>query len=477
MNRRINGWRRRPALVMSLAAVLTLAVSLQAPAPPGRAAALIRPTEPAELLYSSAPAQADAGLTRLLTTYGVEQGGRWALVVKKLDTGQQATVRADQRVVSASLYKLFVLYEVFRQWDAGDLSLDELIRITPAQAAEDIAIDNLQFTVGERYPVSRLLDRMIVRSDNTAAIALVERVGLANINRSLRDLGLTNSRMDFATDNMTTAADVAALLERIALGQAISPAASRRMLDLLLAQQLNDLIPVGVPAAVPVAHKTGTLPGLRHDAGIVYGPSGPYIVVALLDNLTDNERAYVWTPRLSEEVYRYFNDFPGQPIRYFPFTGHFAASPFLRLWNTYQGAATLGNPLGAEQVVDGSRVQWFERARLSVPVDDPTPDRVAIADLGAEALGERTFAPLPDPDDPGKQWFAATGQVLDGPFLAYWQTHGGARLFGAPLSPVFTEDLPGVGAVPVQYFERARFELHGEEVRLSDLGRLLHDSN
>jgi beta-lactamase class A len=463
-------------VVLSIAAVVTLIGSLQAPAAPGRAAQPMRPTEPAELLYSSAPAQADAGLARLLTTHGVERGARWALLVKKLDTGQQATYRSDQRTVAASLYKLFVLYEVFRQWDAGDLRLDEPILITARHAAEDLAIDNLQFTVGQSYPISHLLDRMIVRSDNTAAIALVERVGIAGVNRSLRDLGLTNSRLDFAGENITTAADVAALLERIALGQAISPEASRRMLDVLLAQQLNDLIPAGVPASVPVAHKTGTLPGLRHDAGIVYGPSGPYIFVALLDELIDNERAYVWTPGLSEAVYDYFNEFPAQPIRYFPFTGHFAASPFLRLWNTHQGAATIGNPLGPEQIGDGNRVQWFERARLSVPVDDPTPDRVEIERLGAEALGERTFAALPDPADPTRRWFAATGQVLDGPFLAYWQRHGGSRMFGAPLSPVFTEDLPGAGAVPVQYFERARFELHGEEVRLSNLGRLLHDS-
>lgn len=436
-------------------------------------ATLPQAPDPTALVYSSAPALADAGLSAVITgtVKGVE--GRWEIVVKKLDTGQQATYGSGAPIVSASLYKLFVLYEVFRQWDAGDLSFDERLMITAAAAAEDAAIDNLKFTVGSTVPISTLLDRMIAVSDNTAAITLSHRVGIDNINRTLQTIGLTDSRLDFAADNITTADDVADLLERIATGQAISVDASRRMRDLLLGQEINDLIPATLPANVPVAHKTGTLNGLRHDAGIVYGASGPYVLVVMNTGLIDTRVAYTVTPRLSLALYKYFNDRPSQPARYFADAGQFVASPFLRVWNTYGGAATIGNPVGPEQVVDGYRVQWFERARLGLPPGPADPARVEFGDLGREALGDRTYPALPDPGADNLRWFSATGQVLRGGFRTYWETHGGQRLFGNPLSPELSEDLPGLGPTTVQYFERARLEAHPDQIVVSDLGRQL----
>jgi hypothetical protein len=120
-------------------------------------------------------------------------------------------------------------------------------------------------------------------------------------------------------------------------------------------------------------------------------------------------------------------------------------------------------------------VQWFERARLGLPPGPASPTRVEFGSLGREALGTRRYAPVPDPGTPGTLWVAATGQVIGGPFLAYWQRYGGLGLFGNPISPRLTEDVPGSGPLPVQYFEHARFELHdNNEVVLSKLGLLLY---
>jgi beta-lactamase class A len=422
------------------------------------------------LVYSSAPALADAGLNDLIAKAVSGADGRWEIVVKKLDTGQRATYGSGTAIISASLYKLFVLYEVFRQWDAGDLSFDERLTITASAAAEDAAIDNLKFTIGSQVPIRTLLNRMIAVSDNTAAITLSRRVGIDNINRTLQNIGLTHSRIDFAADNITTADDIADLLERIATGQAISVDASRQMLDLLLAQEINDLIPATLPANVPVAHKTGTLDGLRHDAGIVYGASGPYVFVVMSTDLADTRVAYEVAPRLSLDIYRYFNNRPSQPARFFAATGQWVASPFLRVWNTYGGDATIGNPLGPEQVVNGYRVQWFERARLGLPPGPADPARVEFGDLGREALGDRTFPAVDDPGEDDMLWFSDTGQVLKGGFRDYWASHGGLRLFGNPISPELTEDLPGLGPTTVQYFERARLEARPDQIVVSDLG-------
>lgn len=444
---------------------------------PARAAPVPRTVSaqavPPPLLVSSAAPLRDAGLDEVIAGYVAGVSGQWEVAVKKLDTGQAASYHSNTPIVSASLYKLFVMYEVFRQWDAGTLRLDERLVITPSAAAEDAAIGNLKFTVGSSVPISTLLDRMIAASDNTAALTLTRRVGLDNVNRTLQTIGLTHSRLDFTDDNITTADDVADLLERIALGRAVSRDASRQMLDLLLGQELNDLLPATLPTDVPVAHKTGTLIGLRHDAGIVYGPSGPYVLVFMSNGLANEEVAYRIAPRLSADIYDYFTEHPSQPARYFAASGQFVASPFLRVWNTYGGAATLGNPIGPEQVVDGYRIQWFERGRLGLPVGAATPENVDFGDLGREALGDRSYPPVADPDDPDQLWFSETGQVLQGGFRAFWQTHGGVRLFGNPISPEITEDLPGLGPTTVQYFERARLEARPAGIAVSDLGRQL----
>ncbi len=86
--------------------------------------------------------------------------------------------------------------------------------------------------------------------------------------------------------------------------------------------------------------------------------------------------------------------------------------------------------------------------------------------------------PVPDPKQPGVQWFAPTGHTLRGIFLDYWNRYGGLYQFGYPITEEFFEP---VGAdnrlLRVQYFERNRFEFHPEfanteyEVLLGSLGR------
>lgn len=78
----------------------------------------------------------------------------------------------------------------------------------------------------------------------------------------------------------------------------------------------------------------------------------------------------------------------------------------------------------------------------------------------------------------GSQFFPATGYTVSGPFLAYWQAHGGLAIFGNPISEAQTErDTFRSRTALVQWFERARFELHPEragtpyEVELSLLGQ------
>ncbi|MGH7246239.1 MAG: serine hydrolase, partial [Candidatus Levyibacteriota bacterium] len=106
-------------------------------------------------------------------------------------------------------------------------------------------------------------------------------------------------------DPTTTASDIALFFEKLYKGQMINSTYANTMLDLLKQQKLNEKIPKYLPDSVPVAHKTGELEGVTHDAGIIYAPNSPYILVALSDSDSPdfaNERIAA----VSQAVYNFF---------------------------------------------------------------------------------------------------------------------------------------------------------------------------
>src|SRR5439155_23798874 len=122
------------------------------------------------------------------------------------------------------------------------------------------------------------------------------------ITSRMRALALNHSEIN-DTGAFTSPGDVAHLLASVARGEAVNGAASQRMLDLLGAQQHNDRLPAPLPLNVRVAHKTGELPGLRHDAGIVFAPSGKYVLVAMVDDAPSESEARAAIVDISRSVY------------------------------------------------------------------------------------------------------------------------------------------------------------------------------
>jgi beta-lactamase class A len=94
--------------------------------------------------------------------------------------------------------------------------------------------------------------------------------------------------------------------EMLALGQAVSPGASSEMLHLLARQRVNDRIPRLLPAGTIVAHKTGNLPGVVNDVGIVYGADLTYIVVVLVDRTRDEGEATRIAADVALAAYEHF---------------------------------------------------------------------------------------------------------------------------------------------------------------------------
>jgi beta-lactamase class A len=106
--------------------------------------------------------------------------------------------------------------------------------------------------------------------------------------------------------NTTTARDLAVLMEAIETDRAASTSSCRLMRDILLRQELNDEIPAGLPPGTPVAHKTGSITGVLHDAAIVY-PRGrePYVLVVLTRGISDERIARSLIADISRLAYEH----------------------------------------------------------------------------------------------------------------------------------------------------------------------------
>ena len=234
-------------------------------------------------------------LDRALT--GVD--GHVGVAVKDLGSGRGAVLAGTTELQSASLYKLPVLYTVF---DLG-LKMSEELPITDEALSYDSG--TMELGAGESLSVAEALERMVTLSDNTSAVMLGSRVGAGNVDASIAALGMATTH--YSLDRMTTSPlDMLHLTELIAEGKAVSPAASADMLHLLLRQRVNDRLPRLLPDEVQVAHKTGNLPGVVNDVGILYGAKSTVVVAALVSDTTDETAAATAIAQIGLAANSYF---------------------------------------------------------------------------------------------------------------------------------------------------------------------------
>lgn len=250
--------------------------------------------------------RADPELTALIERTLGPASEHYGVVVHDLTSGRSATLHPDKVFYAASLYKLAVLYEVYRQVDDGRLRLEQPVVITEDAAAWDLGpLASLGWSAGTVITLQQALEAMITVSDNATAVLLADLVGWHQIDASLRELGLTTMRVNDPTLPVT-AADLARLLARIACGQAVSAEASEAMVALLSRQRVRDRLPAQLPPDVVVAHKTGNWTTATHDAGIVFGTRSTYVIVVLSDLPWQSEPIAT----LSRIVYDYLDPLP-----------------------------------------------------------------------------------------------------------------------------------------------------------------------
>jgi beta-lactamase class A len=203
--------------------------------------------------------------------------GEIGLFAKDLNTGEIVSVNADQRFPTASLIKVAVMAEVFRQIEKGKISKDTTVTLKDSDKAGDETVPLNMLHAGVVLTVDDLLRFMIAYSDNTATNLLVGLVGTANVDQLLDSYGLAKTRLyrptfrDGHADVLpeeekefglgsTTPREAARLMELIADGKVVSRAAGDAMIALLATQQDRAMIPRSLPFGseeILVANKTG----------------------------------------------------------------------------------------------------------------------------------------------------------------------------------------------------------------------------
>ena len=263
------------------------------------AAALVAPDQ-GYLGVQAPPPVAAQTLQGELQGYVAGLDGTYGVAVLSLDDGSAAFVNADSVFPTASMYKLLVMYRVFQQMEAGELSPYDTITITYADMYESEPDGGLW--PGDTLTVAEALESMITVSSNSAAFALVRTVGgWSQIVSAAEELGMYDTTAS-GGEFWSTPIDMLTFFELLASRSLVSPGASEQMIDLLLAQQTNDRIPALLPESVQVAHKTGELPGVRNDGGIVRGPGGRYIIV-LMSRWANPDEAIAAEQTMSRTVY------------------------------------------------------------------------------------------------------------------------------------------------------------------------------
>ena len=252
-------------------------------------------------------------------------GGTVGVSATRLRDGLHLGLNEDELFPTASVIKVPLLVALYAEARAARIDL--AARVTYRASTKVPGSGVLQdLDDGLTLTLKDLAMLMITVSDNTATDLLLERVGKDRVEAAMDALGLTSIRMPFsirellhelvdlppdpalyeearrrlqasagsggraidpARSDRATPRDLCRLFALLEEGASLDPASCRAILDMLGRQKFDTIIPARLPRGTRTAHKTGSLRGVRNDAGVVYARDGAYALAICSRGLPD----------------------------------------------------------------------------------------------------------------------------------------------------------------------------------------------
>lgn len=271
--------------------------------------------------------------------------GNFSIYIESLTNDEKYGYKANEVFPSASLYKLYLMAAVLQEVEKGGLKMDSEISVSKAHLIDtyggvDFGYEQAPETIN--FTVEEALTRIGRISDNFASLMLAERMseapagpnGWEKVQAMADSLGATSTTIKSPLS--TTAMDTGIFFKKLYLKQVVSPQASDKIMEFLSLSKINDRIPAGVPegikivheqsseqSSVKIVHKTGELPRLRHDAGIVFLEghhldsyyaeggtiaSSAYLIVLMSKDLNDENEGVETLANISKDIFEYFRN-------------------------------------------------------------------------------------------------------------------------------------------------------------------------
>jgi beta-lactamase class A len=276
---------------------------------------------------SSLPSGLDALRAEIESTVGKSDARAIAVAVHDVESGADLHYDADRWFHGASTIKVAILLAVYGEIDRGRLAPQSRLHVrnrflsafdgSPFRVLADRDADShVHAAIGKTMRASELALHMIATSSNLATNLLLDLIGLETVQRAIDRFGLKGldvrrgvedeKAFEHGIVNRVTANGLVGLLRLIAEERAYSAELSREMLDILHQQEFKKGIPARLPREVRVAHKTGDISTVAHDAGVVYPPNRkPYVVAILTEWHADAGSRSSTIATISHSVYRH----------------------------------------------------------------------------------------------------------------------------------------------------------------------------
>lgn len=219
--------------------------------------------------------------------------------IDPFDPSHEFEVYADEVFPTASVIKIPVLLEFYKQVKEGDLDPSEVVPLNEEDLVGGSGI--LQFLTPEatQLTVEDYCRLMITISDNTATNFMIDWVGMENVNRLLSELGFTETKLrrkmqavgvDYdLMENVSTPRELSNLLAMMLSYDGLDPEVCEKSLEMLRIHKPG-IIRDSLPVNMDVSDKSGWMGGVQCDSGIVHLEEKPYIVTIMAKSIPEWDR-------------------------------------------------------------------------------------------------------------------------------------------------------------------------------------------